>query len=240
MLAINLSFRRMIKRYVPNLTEQTIINFESYVSLRHQLQEENRVFGQSAARDSTIQTLDNQINNLVQTNYRLLRCLVRLYSARRSFALQHGHHLQIPATSADFSNYIQAAFYLLWVEVITYPVLVWGYFQNNAPVAQYIVLGLVVLSLHRFLQLVPQIISTPVSNANLGDSYSYQVVAVDSSTVDKLTYTLISPPGFLSINSATGFISGTPSDTGSYMIKVIVSDMFGASDVQDYQLKVDP
>jgi hypothetical protein len=84
----------------------------------------------------------------------------------------------------------------------------------------------------------PQIMSTPVLNANLGVDYSYQVVAIDSNVIDILTYSIPVQPGFLSINSATGIVSGTPPDTGSFVIKIVVSDILGATDVQDYQLDV--
>ena len=86
----------------------------------------------------------------------------------------------------------------------------------------------------------PHITSTPVTGATQGQLYQYQVVAEDPDPNDTLTYTLAAAPAFLSINSATGLISGTPaqSDVGDHTVTVVVTDLAGAADVQTYTLTV--
>ncbi|RMG76322.1 MAG: hypothetical protein D6707_12415, partial [Bacteroidetes bacterium] len=72
----------------------------------------------------------------------------------------------------------------------------------------------------------PTISNIPDQNVNEGSSFSYQVIASDIDG-DSLTYTLVSGPNWLSINSNTGLLSGTAalvsSDT-TITITVEVSD----------------
>jgi hypothetical protein len=86
----------------------------------------------------------------------------------------------------------------------------------------------------------PQITSTPVIEDTVGLPYQYQVLANDPDPGDTLTFSLINAPGYLSINSVTGLISGNSSlsDTGQYPVSVMVQDLFAASDTQNYVLTV--
>jgi hypothetical protein len=73
----------------------------------------------------------------------------------------------------------------------------------------------------------PVITSTAVTQVNEGASYSYQVIATDANG-NPLTYSLSNAPTWLTINSATGLISGTaPSvsaNTTYISVEVTVSD----------------
>ncbi len=85
----------------------------------------------------------------------------------------------------------------------------------------------------------PVITSSPVTQVNENQYYSYNVDATDLDG-DILTYSLIKKPSWLSINPSTGLITGTAnevdSDTG-YSVKVKVSD--GEDyDIQSYVLTV--
>ena len=86
----------------------------------------------------------------------------------------------------------------------------------------------------------PQITSTPVTEDTVGVPYQYQVVATDPDPGDTLTFSFTNAPGFLSINSGTGLISGNSSvsDTGNHSVGVQVADQHGASDTQNYNLTV--
>ena len=77
----------------------------------------------------------------------------------------------------------------------------------------------------------PQITSPAVLNAAEEVAYSYQVVATDPDYGDDLTYSLTTAPAFLSINSGTGLISGTPGngDVGSHAVTVRVTDLNNAA-----------
>lgn len=69
----------------------------------------------------------------------------------------------------------------------------------------------------------PTIISTPITTASVGITYTYNVDATDTDE-DILTYTLTSPPTGMIIHSFTGLISWTPTEEGDYSVTVKVSD----------------
>jgi hypothetical protein len=85
----------------------------------------------------------------------------------------------------------------------------------------------------------PVITSTPVTTGLEGSLYEYQVEA-DDPDGDDLTYTLSIKPTWLSINSTTGLIRGTPHgpNVGDTTVSVLVYDGNGGADVQDYTLTV--
>lgn len=85
---------------------------------------------------------------------------------------------------------------------------------------------------------VPVITSTPVTQINATQTYSYQVIATDADG-DPLAYTFTQAPTWLSMNS-TGFVSGVaPNVTSDYQYLVTVQVSDGKSFVtQTYPLVV--
>ncbi|MRR34370.1 hypothetical protein EG829_06655, partial [bacterium] len=85
----------------------------------------------------------------------------------------------------------------------------------------------------------PVIASTPVTTATAGSAYTYDVNATDIDG-DTLSYSLITAPSGMSINSSTGVISWTPtiSQTGSNSVAVQVSDGNGGTDSQSFTVTV--
>ena len=81
----------------------------------------------------------------------------------------------------------------------------------------------------------PVITSTPVAVAQVGQPYGYQVVATDADG-DFLTYTLTGAPAGFSI-SATGLLTGTPTNVANPNLRVTVSDG-QASVTQDWTLRI--
>ncbi|MFH0978178.1 MAG: putative Ig domain-containing protein [Candidatus Woesearchaeota archaeon] len=71
----------------------------------------------------------------------------------------------------------------------------------------------------------PRIVSAPVLSATQGVSYSYQVIASDIDN-DPLSFSLLSSPKGMTIDSSTGLIIWTPTawQVSSYNITVVVSD----------------
>jgi len=86
----------------------------------------------------------------------------------------------------------------------------------------------------------PSITSTPITLAWVDSLYRYQVTATDPDPGDTLSFSIISSPAFLTINSNTGMISGIPqvTDTGSHAVSVRVMDLAGANNTQNYTLQV--
>lgn len=82
----------------------------------------------------------------------------------------------------------------------------------------------------------PTIISTPITTASVGITYTYNVDATDTDG-DILTYTLTNPPTDMTINSSTGLISWTPTEEGDYSVTVKVSDG-KSTDTQSFTITV--
>lgn len=86
----------------------------------------------------------------------------------------------------------------------------------------------------------PEIISEPITRIDEGENYVYQVRAQDVEN-DELVYSLTQAPTWISINSATGKITGTAPFVDadkSYSISVKVSDS-SSYDTQSYTLIVE-
>ncbi len=87
----------------------------------------------------------------------------------------------------------------------------------------------------------PQIVSQPVTQATEDQLYTYQVVAEDPDAEEVLTYALLQGPAFLSMDAATGLLSGTPQtdeEAGDYTVVIQVSDLNNATDTQTFTLTV--
>ena len=71
------------------------------------------------------------------------------------------------------------------------------------------------------------ITSAPTASANFGAAFSYQITANNSPT----SYAASGLPAGLTINSATGLISGNPTRTGTYNTSITVTNSLGTSPV---------
>lgn len=85
----------------------------------------------------------------------------------------------------------------------------------------------------------PIIVSTPPTTATVGQSYTYQVVAVDPDG-DALTYSLTQLPAGMTIGSTSGLIQWTPvgSQLGDNSVALKVTDTAGNFDTQLYSITV--
>ena len=84
----------------------------------------------------------------------------------------------------------------------------------------------------------PEITSIPTGPAVVGNDYQYQVLANDSDIGDTLTYSLVDPPGNLSIGSASGLLEFAPTETGSLEIAIVVEDGNGGTATQIFTLPI--
>jgi hypothetical protein len=87
----------------------------------------------------------------------------------------------------------------------------------------------------------PVITSLPDTNAYVNTLYQYQVTAEDNNG-DTLTYSLITAPFWLSIDSTNGLIEGGPEvySVGDTVVSVRVDDTRGGTDTQTFTLHVHP
>ena len=86
----------------------------------------------------------------------------------------------------------------------------------------------------------PTVTSTAVTAAKEDSAYSYTFAASDVDTGDTITYAATKVPSWLSINSSTGVLSGTPtnSDVGSHSVVLTATDSGGAVDTQSFTITV--
>jgi hypothetical protein len=76
--------------------------------------------------------------------------------------------------------------------------------------------------------------------STVGTAASLQITATDSASGQTLTYTATGLPAGLSINSATGLISGTPTTTGTSSVTVTATDTTGAHGSATFTWTVNP
>ena len=81
---------------------------------------------------------------------------------------------------------------------------------------------------------LPLITSTPVTDAVVGQVYTYDVAATGSPVP---TYTLTTFPAGMTINETTGEIAWTPTATGDFDVEVAAVNVIG-TDVQTYTISV--
>lgn len=90
----------------------------------------------------------------------------------------------------------------------------------------------------------PKITSKPVTDAMVDVLYTYRVQAVDPDGGDTLTYSLTSQPAGMTIDSLTGLIQWTPTETQKeaypVVVKVVDSNSVPASDIQTFSVSVNP
>jgi hypothetical protein len=75
------------------------------------------------------------------------------------------------------------------------------------------------------------IINPGSQTSQQGSTVSLQIAATDSGTGQTLIYTATGLPAGLSLNSATGLITGTPTAIQATMVSLRVSDLSGASSI---------
>ncbi len=84
----------------------------------------------------------------------------------------------------------------------------------------------------------PSIISVPSTTAILNELYEYSVVATDQD-LDVLTYSLVQPPLGMSIDSASGILTWTPTSLGLFEVVVQVEDGNGGEATQTFSVVVE-
>jgi len=85
----------------------------------------------------------------------------------------------------------------------------------------------------------PKITSTPDTNGKEGEEFSYDLKAEDADG-DTLSYSLVTKPQGMKIDSSTGQITWTPDSTqgGSHEVEVKVTDEQGSADSQKFMLSI--
>ncbi|MBC2711713.1 MAG: cadherin-like domain-containing protein [Desulfosarcina sp.] len=84
----------------------------------------------------------------------------------------------------------------------------------------------------------PVIYSSPIEHGTAGIVYNYDTNATDPNG-NTLSYSLLTSPSGMSIDTTTGLITWTPEAAGTYNVTVEVSDGSGGADAQTYAIDVE-
>ncbi|ABS06337.1 putative Ig domain-containing protein [Shewanella baltica] len=86
----------------------------------------------------------------------------------------------------------------------------------------------------------PTISSTPITAATQDAAYSYTFAASDTDVGDTLTLSAVTKPSWLSFNTTSGVLSGTPgnADVGSHVVLLRVTDTDGLTADQSFSITV--
>ena len=87
------------------------------------------------------------------------------------------------------------------------------------------------------INFAPDILSSPVTTVIVDTLYVYPVVALDING-DNLFYLTSEQPTGLNINPLSGYITWTPQSTGTFSVKVEVSDGLGGTTSQAFNVEV--
>ena len=82
---------------------------------------------------------------------------------------------------------------------------------------------------------VPEILSTPIDTARVGELYQYTVVAIDADE-DPLTYALTTAPSGMQIDAVSGLIAWTPTTPANVTVQVEVDDGLNGRATQTFSI----
>jgi hypothetical protein len=71
----------------------------------------------------------------------------------------------------------------------------------------------------------PTITSSPYAAAQVGIAFSYQI----SGTNNPVSYDVLGAPAWMTVNSSSGALAGTPTDAGSFTVQLVATNAAGAS-----------
>ena len=126
MMPYNLTFRRLLRKTVPQLTPEKINEYESLTATRHHLIQEKSLLPPKKPVQPVLSLLikesAQQATIILSPHKRVLDASQELWVARRQLALQQGHFLQIPPTPGGVWRLFKAMMkYHFWVQPKTFP-----------------------------------------------------------------------------------------------------------------------
>jgi len=150
MTSLHLSFRRLVRRNIPQLLDEDLSRYDSLIAFRHQLVLEkslrppaNHVELSGKRRDKPsnpgpasqhpeptpkdfIDQVSREANDILRPYKREYEDSVRLWNARRRTAARLGNSLQIPDSGMSLIYLIVALLNYYFVAVVTFPVFAWN------------------------------------------------------------------------------------------------------------------
>ncbi|MBV6504990.1 MAG: hypothetical protein ILNGONEN_00546 [Syntrophorhabdaceae bacterium] len=132
MTPLHPGLRRLIQRYIPELTREELARYESLLALRLELTQQKsgvpamvhveayndqQVDDRPRQRyDALIKLSENKAADIIARHYRKFELAHRLWMARRQIALHQGGLLQIPTTWKGFCGLVKTTHRYYWDE----------------------------------------------------------------------------------------------------------------------------
>lgn len=118
-MPFNLTFRRLLRKYIPQLSEDDINRYESLIALRTHIYFE----GYSTKRNKAIKEITKKAQAIIKPVEPNFNRASLLWKAIREYSLVQGNILQVPPTLKDLQEYVKKNFNYRITQVITLPFL---------------------------------------------------------------------------------------------------------------------
>ncbi len=162
MTPLHPGFRKLLQRYVPELTREELIRYQGLLALRLELTQQksgvpaqvqmevdNDQKGDDRPRqryDALIKLSENKASDIIARHYRKFELAHRLWIARRQIALHQGGLLQIPTSWRGLRGLVTALRRYYWDEQKTHRQLTWIRL-TDLPISQWIFIAVMVVLL---------------------------------------------------------------------------------------------
>lgn len=134
MLPFNPSFRNLLRRFIPQLIEEDVDDYENAVSLWHQFRQEKNILDPKNPNrdviDDLVKKVAGRTNEVLGPFRKEFDSLQRLYTARRRLGLSGGKFLQIPSSPSRFARFVIQILKLRWLQLKTFWFLLWPRLTN--------------------------------------------------------------------------------------------------------------
>jgi hypothetical protein len=126
MVPLSITHRRLLSKYIPQITCKDISKYESLLALQNDMYIEFVLsFKLKKVRTPTnlIEEINKEAKNVFYPYNREFELLSKLWQARREFALTQGNFHQIPTNWRDLGNFIWKLLKYYAIEFYALPVL---------------------------------------------------------------------------------------------------------------------
>ena len=136
MLPYNSSFRKMLRRYIPQVSEQQLRRHEELLGLRQELINESAYAGENdfGSYLESVQVLSNGATEIFAGFEHLYEATEKVWEARRRFAYKQGNLQQIPGSFGELRGFVRAGWQYTATTWRYLPVLWWNRIRVIMPI----------------------------------------------------------------------------------------------------------
>lgn len=128
MVPLSITHRRLVSKYIPQVTCKDISKYESLLAIQNDIYVEFQLTAKLATTSVTTPTslideVNNEAKNVFHPYQKEFELLTKLWQARREFALTQGNFHQIPTNWKDLGNFIWKMLKYYAIEFYALPLL---------------------------------------------------------------------------------------------------------------------